>query len=586
MIPFPAETVAEFTRRGYWGSTTVDDLFRTAVIGARDRLAIVDPPDKLATTDIEPLRLTWLQLDERVDRLCARLMAVGLIKDDVVAVQLPNGVELALVYLAAARLGLILSPFPIQYREHELHDLLDFSGAKVFITLGRFKNHDHEAMALGLLARTPTLQRIMTWRSRAHRAGQPASGACPLEDLMDGPLDRAAVACRHREAAVDANEIFTITWTSGTEARPKGVPKTHNHWVISGIACAQAGELGEGDVLLNPFPMTHVGSLGGMFFPWLIKRGVLVQHQPFDLETFLRQIAEERVRYTVAPPAVLNLLVQNETLRQRYDLSSLRSVGSGSAPLSPWMIQGLQDLYGISVWNSFGSSEGCALFGSAHDVPDPQARAEYLPRFGVEGLAWPSWVAGIQETRLVDPETGEVITTPGRPGELRLRGPIVFSGYWREPELTRRAFDSEGFFRSGDTFELTGDGPTPRYYHYLARSKDLINRGGMKISPVEIESLLDGHPLIREAAVIGTPDARLGEIVCAVVALREPEAVITLPDVVSYLKGRQIAVYKLPERLEVVPALPRSPVGKVLKREIRDGLSSGSGERARHNIPR
>lgn len=586
MIPFPAETVAEFTRRGYWGSTTVDDLFRTAVIGARDRLAIVDPPDKLATTDMEPLRLNWLQLDERVDRLCARLMAVGLVKDDVVAVQLPNGVELALVYLAAARLGLILSPFPIQYREHELRDLLDFSGAKVFITLGRFKNHDHEAMALGLQARTPALQRIMTWRSRALRAAQPATGACALEDLMDGPLDRAAVASRHREAAVDANEIFTITWTSGTEARPKGVPKTHNHWVISGIACAQAGELGEGDVLLNPFPMTHVGSLGGMFFPWLIKRGVLVQHQPFDLETFLRQIAEERVRYTVAPPAVLNLLVQNETLRQRYDLSSLRSVGSGSAPLSPWMIQGLHDLYGISVWNSFGSSEGCALFGSVHDVPDPEARAEYLPRFGVEGLVWPSWVAGIQETRLVDPDTDEVITTAGRPGELRLRGPIVFSGYWREPELTRRAFDSEGFFRSGDTFELTGDGPTPRYYHYLARSKDLINRGGMKISPVEIETLLDGHPLIREAAVIGAPDARLGEIVCAVVALRQPDAVITLPDVISYLKGRQIAVYKLPERLEVVPALPRSPVGKVLKREIRDSLSSSTGERARHNIPR
>src|SRR5437016_5455500 len=127
-----------------------------------------------------------------------------------------------------------------------------------------------------------------------------------------------------------------------------------------------------------------------MFFPWLLKRGVLVQHQPFDLDVFLRQIEAERVAYTVAPPAVLNLLVQNEALARKYDLSSLHSVGSGSAPLSAWMIRGLHERHGISVWNSFGSSEGCALFGDARSVPDPEARGELLPRFGVQGIEWPT----------------------------------------------------------------------------------------------------------------------------------------------------------------------------------------------------
>jgi cyclohexanecarboxylate-CoA ligase len=583
MIPFSPETIENYTRRGHWGVTTVDDLFRAAVIGGRDRLAIVDPPDKLATTGVAGRRLNWLQLDEWVDRLCYRLMASGMRKDDVLAVQLPNCVELAVVYLAVARLGLIISPFPIQYRQHELRDLLTFSGARALVTFARIKNHDHAAMARELQRDIPALENVMLWWGdqalpAAKGAGLETEQALDLMHQQD--LDRAAVARRQREAAIDANEIYTITWTSGTEARPKGVPKTHNHWVCSGIAVAEAGQLGDGQVLLNPFPMTHVGSLGGMFFPWLIRRGVLVQHQPFDLETFLSQIEEEKVSYTVAPPAVLNLLVQNESLRSRYDLSSLRSVGSGSAPLSPWMIRGLQDLYGIAVWNSFGSSEGCALFGSARDVPDPEARSEYLPRFGVKGIEWPSWVAGIQETRLVDPQTEEEITTTGHPGELRLRGPIVFSGYWRDPEQTLRAFDAQGFFRTGDTFELAGEGQQPRYYHYLARSKDIINRGGTKISPVDIETLIDGHPRVREAAVIGIPNERLGEVVCAVVALRDASQKFTLAELVDYLRDRQIAVYKLPERLVLVEALPRSPVGKVLKRELREQMAVPPGHTA------
>ena len=288
------------------------------------------------------------------------------------------------------------------------------------------------------------------------------------------------------------------------------------------------------------------------------------------METFLQQIASERVAYTVAPPAALNLRVQNEAVMRKYDLSSLRNVGSGSAPLSPAMIRGLHERYGIAVWNSFGSSEGCALFGSARDVPDPEARSEYLPRFGVTGITWPSWVAGIQETRLVDPGTEQEITAAGRAGELRLRGPLVFSGYWNDPEQTRRAFDTQGYYRTGDMFELAGDGPVPRYYHYLARYQDVVNRGGIKISPVEIETLIEGHPKVREAAVIGLADDRLGEIVCAVVALRDRAAPITPEELTRFLRDRKIAVYKLPERLVLVDALPRNPVGKVLKRALRE----------------
>jgi acyl-CoA synthetase len=570
MILSSPERIREYVARGFWGTTTIDDLFRAAVVGGRDRLAIVDAPNKPSFMTTAPLRLSWNELATNVDRFCQRLLAAGVKRDDVIGVQLPNCVELAYLYLAAARLGFILSPFPIQYREHELRDLIGFAGISGFVTARSIRGHDRATMVNGLRGDLPGLRFVLAW------GGASSAGIETLDDLDRTEPDRVLVAELAQRAAVTANDIITITWTSGTEARPKGVPRHHNYWICAGTAVGQAGLLRDGDALLNPFPMVHVGSLGGMFFPWLIWRGVLVQHQPFELDVFLQQIQDEKINYTVAPPAVLNLLMQNDALRKRYDLTTLRSVGSGSAPLSPWMIRAFQEQYNISVWNSFGSSEGCGLFGSARDVPDPEARANYLPRFGVEGIEWPSWVARIQETRLVDPETEKVITERGTAGELRLRGSLVLDEYWNAPEQTRNAFDADGFFRTGDIFELAGDGSVPRYYHYVGRRSEVINRGGTKISPAEIEALIDGHPKVREAAVIGIADERLGERVCAIVALRDGQS-LTLEELVDDLRAKQIAVYKLPQQLVVVPALPRNPVGKVLKRDLRQAYGKSGG---------
>lgn len=563
MIVASAERIADYTARGIWGSTTIDDLFRAAVIGGRERLAIADASNKGDFTTMAPLRLSWLGLADLVDRLSLRLHEAGIGRDDVVGVQLPNCVELAAVYLAAARLGCIVSPFPIQYRTHELADLLPFAGARAFITARNVKGHDAAAM---VAAAVPSVTTILAW------GGLSEGIIGTLDDLDAMTLDRLRLADIAARAAVTANDSLTITWTSGTEARPKGVARSHNYWITAGQACAEAGELGDGDTLLNPFPMVHVGSLGGMFFPWLIKRGVLVQHQPFDLDVFLRQIAEERIAYTVAPPAVLALLRQNAVLRTRYDLSSLKSLGTGSAPLSPEVMQWFQEELGLAVWNAFGSSEGCALFGNRIDVPDPALRATYLPRFGVPGISFRSWASQVQETRLVDPATEREVTEAGQSGELRLRGAFVFTGYWNDPELSAAAFDADGFFRTGDMFELAdasgaGAGEVPRFYRFIGRVREVINRGGVKISPAEIEALIESHPNVREAAVIAMVDERLGERVCAVVATRDG-APIALETIVAHLKGLQIAVYKLPEHLVQLPALPRNPVGKVRKRDL------------------
>ena len=188
------------------------------------------------------------------------------------------------------------------------------------------------------------------------------------------------------------------------------------------------------------------------------------------------------------------MLLKNEALRASADLTSVRAIGSGSAPLSPWMIEGFLKDHNIQVCNMFGSNEGASLFSGPSQVPDPTDRARYFPRTGVEGIHWAGETAAMIQTRLVDPETEVEVTTLGRPGELRISGAATFSGYYKSPAINASAFDDHGFFKTGDLFEIAGEETPPRYYRFVGRCKDIIVRGGVNISPAEIDDLLAGWP--------------------------------------------------------------------------------------------
>ncbi|MFM8944855.1 MAG: class I adenylate-forming enzyme family protein, partial [Actinomycetota bacterium] len=366
-------------------------------------------------------------------------------------------------------------------------------------------------------------------------------------------------------------DVVTICWTSGTEAEPKGVPRTHDLWTAIAYATTDAAKLRDGDVLLCPFPIVNMSGIGGMLVPWLQSAGTLVLHQPMALPIFMQQIVMEKVNYTVAPPVLLNLLLAKPEMLANVDLSSLRTIGSGSAPLAPSMVKGWKDRHGIEVTNFFGSNEGIALCGGPDDEPDPEVRARVFPRFGGTGLTFANRVSRGMRTKLVDPITGEPVTEVGAPGELLISGPTVFFGYWGRPDLTEKAFDAEGSFRTGDLFQIEDD----RHLRFVGRARDLIIRGGMKIAPEEIEALLAGHPKIADVAVVGLDDAKAeGEqIVTAVVVPKEGETV-ELPEVRAFLKEKGVAGYKEPRRLVVVESLPRNPLGKVLKREIRERVKA------------
>lgn len=548
MFLTPAEQVADRVARGWWDGATVDALFQQAAAAGGAALALVDPPNRAALDGRTPERLTWAALRDRVERVAAGLLGAGLVKDDIVAVQLPNTVDAVVVFLACARLGLIVTPVVMQYREHELGYILAQTEPRAFVTVAMFAGYDHGAQAARLAAARPGMTVIVGL------AGVSGDSAIVSPYVAANPTDGA--------------EVLTICWTSGTEARPKGVPRDHNHWRLNARVVAEATGMVAGETLLNPFPLVNIGSIGGLLLPWLLLQGRLILHHPFDLGVFLRQIEWERVTYTIAPPAVLTALLLQPDLINDGALASLRAVGSGSAPLSPWLIETWRARHGIELCNIFGSNEGASLFSSHIDVPDPAERARYFPRWGADGIDWPGLTPSVMRTRLVDLDTGATITSPGRPGELRIAGGNVFNGYWRSPDLTAAAFDEQGMYRTGDLFEIAGDGDLARFYRFVGRSKEIIVRGGVNLSPAEIDDLLVGHPLLREAATVGVPDDVLGERVAVAVVPRDG-ALPALADISDWLERREVARFKRPEHLVVLDQLPRNAMNKVVRSELR-----------------
>ena len=563
----PRSRVDEFRRLGYWTDETIDGLFRARVSERGDALAIVDPANRRDLVGSEPRRLSWRELGAEVTHLAARLLDNGVRRGDVIGVQLPNTIELIQVYLAAWTIGAVVSPLAMQYREHEIITMAGTARFDIMITSWRFMDRGPAQSVAAVADQLPGVRRLIAFgdpQEAPDRADRPES-IVHVSPAAAGSTDIARVSEHRRTHPNDPNDCVTICWTSGTESLPKGVMRAHYDWLAFSWATVDAPRLTADDVLLNPFPMINMAGINGMLLPWLRTGAALVQHHPFDAKTFFAQIGGEGVTYTLAPPALMWTLLNNEDMLSKIDLSRLTRVGSGSAPLQPAMVRGWQERLGIGVINFFGSNEGVGLLSSLEDFPDPETRARFFPRYGTPGVKWSSRASEWTELKLVDPLSGEVIDEPGLPGELCIRGPQLFARYVRGEELPD-PFDEEGYLKTGDIFEIAGDGN--QYLRYVDRAKDLIIRGGMNIAPAELEAMIVEHPAVLETAVIGDPDVVLGERVAAVVVL-QPGASLTLGELVAFLRSYKIASYKLPERLHQVESLPHNPVGKVLKRDLR-----------------
>ena len=557
MILTPENRIKIFTENGWWGDDTLYSIFQKACNESPNNEALLDPPNRNQITGDDPKRLNFSEINYIVEKYSSVFFKAGLRKDDIVIIQLPNIVELPILYLALTQLGIIISPIPMQYRNYEIKKIVNDIKPKGYVGISNFNDEPFSSKFEESFNKKLTLFSI----------GEIDNFITLDKENSDENIDEEKEVYLNK-INITANDILTICWTSGTTGMPKGVPRSHNLWLAISKAAYHIADTKMGDILLNPFPLVNMASIGGFLFNWLICQGKLVQHHPFDMQIFLDQMSTEKINYTIAAPAIMNMLLNNKELFENLDLSNLRSIGCGGAPLSEWMVETFQNKYNITIQNVFGSNEGMSLLSSRADVEDPKLRAVYFPRFGVKDYDWKNPVAKTIKTKLVNLETNKEIHDSGVPGELLISGATVFDGYWNSPDANKEVFDQDGYFRTGDMFEISSAETDYKFYKYCGRCKDLIIRGGMNISPEELDYLLISHPSLADVSVTGYDDEILGERVGVVAVLNEGCGV-TLEAIIDFLKDLGIAKYKLPENLKIIDELPRNPVGKVLRNELK-----------------
>lgn len=520
--------IRRYTAAGYWTESTSNELLERNAREFPDRDALVDGRR----------RLSWAQYYRRVQRLAAQWHRMGLGRDDVIAIQLPNWAEFAIAINAAMMLGIPFCQFHSDFRRKEVEFILRFLGATMAIIPGRFRGFDHLAMIRALQQPDlPSLKRL------AVVADDPPADAFDLRGFLDRDAEPEVPEAALRRLRPTGNDLARVLFTSGTTGDPKAVMHTHN---TTACACAfQNRDYGitADSALLLFLPV----GLNWGFFNTLqaIQAGCkLVYMESFRPEEALQLIERERITHFGTAPAGLSALL-NAPNFARYDLSSLKAVTTGGASCPIELIRQwrasvpghLLELYGMAECGA----QSCTLLSE-----DPEAVCGTVGR--------PAREMGL---RIVD-ESGADVKT-GDVGEILSIGPSIMVGYYNNPEANARSFTRDGWFHTGDLGVLDERG----YLRIVGRRKEMIIRGGANIYPREIEEVLFKHPKVLDAAVIGIPDSRLGERACACIVPR-PGETVDFAEIVGFLRDR-IATYKLPERVEIMKELPRTPTGKVQK---------------------
>jgi cyclohexanecarboxylate-CoA ligase len=478
-------------------------------------------------------RVSWAGLQRLVRSLECGLDGLGVAKGDVIAVQLPNVVEFVVAYLAIAGRGAVMQTVHMPYRAAELETLLGHSRAVAAIVPAQAKDYAGAKTLLGLRSRLPALRHVVA-------VGGAVDGACPFDSLLADGTPRAV--------PISAEDRFLLLYTSGTTSAPKGAPHAYRGFLSNASGSANDLSVMPEDVLLSAAPFTH---LYGLFtVNMALATGASMLLLPaFSPPEFANLLHSGRPTLAFAAPAHIAACL-GAGLFDGKDLSALRYVQLSGSAVPPALGRAFEPLLkGGKVMQLWGMTELQA--GAFTRLDDAEA-------VRVETTGRPS--PGTELRTVRDDGT---VAPPGEEGELQVRGPSVFAGYLDEPEATRAAFTDDGWFRTGDLAIIDAGGNT----RLTGRTKDLINRGGVKFNPLDVETLLLRHPAIEQAAIVPMPDPVLGERSCLFVTLR-PGHALELAEVAEWLAARQVSKLKWPERLEVVEAMPLTPTRKIIKGEL------------------
>ena len=531
------QTIREYTEKGYWGDLTVVERFDLTAQAHPDKAAVVDSQK----------RTTFRELATMSRRLALGLVELGVRPGDRVAAQLPNRAEALAVILAVSRIGAVLAPAVHYYRAAEMEYMLNHSEAVAAIIPGVFEGYDYVEMMEGIRPRLPALRHLLVMDRDA------SPGTIALAQIMETPPEERYPPDYLASFRPDPNEVTLLNYSSGTEASPKAPMWTHN-MLLLGYWRTQLLGMTADDVVLNLAPLYHgFGLLMGALASSFHHGATLVLMDRFVPEEAVALAERERATLVLAvPPQVLSILALDLS---RYDLSSVRTFSTGGAAAASEMIRQLRARTGCNLVALWGSTEGGSLMARPDDPPEVIATTVGRPVHpAVEFRV-------LAEDRVTELSQGEI-------GELALRGPTVFGGYFKDPERTAAVFNRDGFCLTGDMAYVGPDGN----WRVVGRRKEIINRGGEKISPLEVEEAILAHSGVAAVAVVGMPDGRLGERACAYVVPKEG-AGITLAGLVSFLQGRGLATFKLPERLELVQSLPTTGSGKVRRNVLREAIA-------------
>lgn len=541
VVPFPPEYAARYRARGYWQDKSIAQEFQLLFDQYAERVAIID----------HDRSLTYSELDRLSTNLALNLLHAGLKPLDRVVVQLPNIAEFVLLYFALQKIGCIPITALVAHRYAELSQFVELSGARACVFPEKQRDFDFGEMVNRVRAESATLEYAII-------AGKSRERVLSLNEMISEPatLPASALAGIH----IDPTDPAVFQLSGGTTGIPKLIPRTHNDYAYNSKIAADVCAVNRDSVLLLVLPVAHNLPLACPGIQgFLMKGGKVVLSGSTKPEDMFALIEKHRVTHVKVVPALLIRMLNDPSL-QRFDLSSLEIIQSGGQSLQPETRLLANKLIPTAfVQENFGMAEGLLMFVR---IGDPEA-----VRLVTVGRP----VSPDDEVRLLDDDLNDV--AEGQVGEMCCRGPYTLRGYFGVPEYNARVFTPDGFYRSGDLMRRHSSGN----YIVEGRKKDLINRGGEKISAEEVENLILSHPAVKNVACIPIPDPDLGERMCACVLLRDGGA-LTFEELKSFLLDKEIAKFKVPERLEIMSELPLSTFGKVSKKTLVEMLTAASSD--------
>jgi len=523
--------IKSMTEQGFWKNKTINDFMAQAVSECPDKTAIVG----YRTGAAQPERISYRDLDARVNRVANGLIALGVQRSDVVTFQLPNWWEFIVIALACARIGAAANPVMPIFRQRELKFMLDFGESKVFIVPKDYKGFDYEAMAQEIIPQLTACKPQLVVVD--------GSGDNSFEKMLMG-----APATPVTGRGVEPNEVMLLMYTSGTTGEPKGVTHTSNTLYANLYGFIEAYGLTGKDIILGASPMAHLTGFGYLCSVPIIMNGTTVLQDVWDGKAALQMIKDEGITFSMASSPFVNDLCNAAEAGGPVSPQFANFCCAG-APIPPVLIERAHKVLGLKVSSAWGMTE-CG----ATTITEPE---KSLIKSGcTDGKP----LAGIELK--VTGTDGQSLPA-GETGDLYIRGASLFAGYLKRPHLNDT--DADGWFKTGDRAFLDAEG----YVRINGRSKDIIIRGGENIPVMEIENLLYKHPAIALVAIVGYPDKRLNERACAFVSLK-PGATFSMEEMTRYLSENQVTKTYHPERLEILPDLPKTPSGKLQKFKMRE----------------